>query len=205
METCGAVADMDKVTGKLTIWSHRRRRRTPTARCYALVAGLPEHKIQIISPDIGGGFGNKVGIYPGYVLRRRRLDRHRQAGEVDGGPLREPHVARRSPATTTCTARSPRRATARSSACGSTCSPTTARSTAPRSRRSSRPASSTSSPARYDLRGRALQGDRRLHEQGARRRRLRLLVPRHRGRLPRRADGRLPRRRAAAWTRPSCG
>ena len=35
---------------------------------YALVAGIPEHKIQIISPDIGGGFGNKVGIYPGYVL-----------------------------------------------------------------------------------------------------------------------------------------
>ena len=32
------------------------------------MAGIPEHKIQIISPDIGGGFGNKVGIYPGYVL-----------------------------------------------------------------------------------------------------------------------------------------
>ncbi|MGH3495700.1 MAG: molybdopterin cofactor-binding domain-containing protein, partial [Sciscionella sp.] len=34
---------------------------------YAMVAGIPEHKIRIISPDIGGGFGNKVGIYPGYV------------------------------------------------------------------------------------------------------------------------------------------
>ncbi len=34
---------------------------------YALVAGLPEHKIRVISPDIGGGFGNKVPIYPGYV------------------------------------------------------------------------------------------------------------------------------------------
>ena len=34
---------------------------------YALVAGLPEHKIRIISPDIGGGFGNKVPIYPGYL------------------------------------------------------------------------------------------------------------------------------------------
>jgi carbon-monoxide dehydrogenase large subunit len=31
------------------------------------VAGLPEHKIRVISPDIGGGFGNKVPIYPGYV------------------------------------------------------------------------------------------------------------------------------------------
>ena len=25
--------------------------------------------IRIISPDIGGGFGNKVPIYPGYVCR----------------------------------------------------------------------------------------------------------------------------------------
>ena len=37
----------------------------------ALVAGhvgLPEHKIRIISPDIGGGFGGKVPVYPGYVI-----------------------------------------------------------------------------------------------------------------------------------------
>ena len=32
------------------------------------MAGIPEHKIRIVSPDIGGGFGNKVGIYPGYIL-----------------------------------------------------------------------------------------------------------------------------------------
>jgi carbon-monoxide dehydrogenase large subunit len=66
METCGAIADMDKVTGKLTIWCTTQ---APHAHrtLYALVAGLPEHKIRVISPDIGGGFGNKVGIYPGYV------------------------------------------------------------------------------------------------------------------------------------------
>lgn len=66
METCGSVASMDKVTGKLTIWTTTQ---APHAHrtLYALVAGLPEHKIQVISPDIGGGFGNKVGIYPGYV------------------------------------------------------------------------------------------------------------------------------------------
>src|ERR1700759_1301214 len=34
---------------------------------FALVSGLPEHMIQIISPDIGGGFGGKVPVYPGYV------------------------------------------------------------------------------------------------------------------------------------------
>jgi carbon-monoxide dehydrogenase large subunit len=67
LETCGAVADFDKVTGKLTIWTTTQ---APHAHrtIYALVAGLPEHKIRVISPDIGGGFGNKVPIYPGYVL-----------------------------------------------------------------------------------------------------------------------------------------
>jgi carbon-monoxide dehydrogenase large subunit len=66
METCGSVADMNPATGKLTIWTTTQ---APHAHrtLYALVAGLPEQKIQVISPDIGGGFGNKVGIYPGYV------------------------------------------------------------------------------------------------------------------------------------------
>jgi carbon-monoxide dehydrogenase large subunit len=66
LETCGTVADFDKVTGKLTVWSTTQ---APHAHrtLYALVAGIPEHKIRIVSPDIGGGFGNKVGIYPGYV------------------------------------------------------------------------------------------------------------------------------------------
>jgi carbon-monoxide dehydrogenase large subunit len=67
METCGQISDMNKVTGKLTIWCTTQ---APHAHrtIYALVAGLPEHQIRVVSPDIGGGFGNKVGIYPGYVL-----------------------------------------------------------------------------------------------------------------------------------------
>jgi carbon-monoxide dehydrogenase large subunit len=66
METCGSVAHMDPVSGKLVLWTTTQ---APHAHrtLYAMVAGLPEHKIQVIAPDIGGGFGNKVGIYPGYV------------------------------------------------------------------------------------------------------------------------------------------
>ncbi len=67
METCGSVAYMNPVSGKLTAYITSQ---APHAHrtIYALVAGIPEHKIQVISPDIGGGFGNKVPIYPGYVL-----------------------------------------------------------------------------------------------------------------------------------------
>ena len=31
------------------------------------ISKIPEHKIHVIAPDIGGGFGNKVGAYPGYI------------------------------------------------------------------------------------------------------------------------------------------
>jgi len=66
METCGAVADYDVGTEKMTIWVTSQ---APHAHrtLVAMVTGLPEHQIRIISPDIGGGFGNKVPIYPGYV------------------------------------------------------------------------------------------------------------------------------------------
>jgi len=67
LETCGIIADLDPVTGKATIYMTSQ---APHAHrtLFALVAGLPEQNIRIISPDIGGGFGNKVPIYPGYVV-----------------------------------------------------------------------------------------------------------------------------------------
>jgi carbon-monoxide dehydrogenase large subunit len=66
LETCGCVADFNPVTGKLTIWLTSQ---APHAHrtLFALVGGIPEQNIRVISPDIGGGFGNKVPIYPGYV------------------------------------------------------------------------------------------------------------------------------------------
>src|SRR5881275_1128936 len=67
IETCGCVAQYNKATGKATVWMTSQ---APHAHrtLFAIVAGLPEQKIRIISPDIGGGFGNKVPIYPGYVV-----------------------------------------------------------------------------------------------------------------------------------------
>jgi len=67
LECCGCVADVNPATGKATIYMTSQ---APHAHrtLFALVAGLPEHQIRIVSPDIGGGFGNKVPIYPGYVV-----------------------------------------------------------------------------------------------------------------------------------------
>jgi carbon-monoxide dehydrogenase large subunit len=66
LETCGAVADFDPVEETLTLWCTTQ---APHAHrtLFAQLTGLPEHRIRVISPDIGGGFGSKVPIYPGYV------------------------------------------------------------------------------------------------------------------------------------------
>jgi carbon-monoxide dehydrogenase large subunit len=67
LETCACVADVDMGTGQVTIYMTSQ---APHAirTVFALVTGLPEENIRIVSPDIGGGFGNKVPVYPGYVV-----------------------------------------------------------------------------------------------------------------------------------------
>src|SRR5213594_3588656 len=70
METCGCIADFDTAQGKLTVYMTTQ---APHAvrTVLALVAGhvgLSEERIRVVSPDIGGGFGGKVPVYPGYVV-----------------------------------------------------------------------------------------------------------------------------------------
>src|SRR4249919_3210774 len=72
IETCGCVADWDPVRQQLTL--HMTSQAPHAIRTVvALVAagaGLPiyEHNIRVVTHDIGGGFGGKVPVYPGYVL-----------------------------------------------------------------------------------------------------------------------------------------
>ena len=64
------MAQWDPVQEKLTVWMTTQAPhviRTVIALVGAHL-GLAEHKIRVISPDIGGGFGGKVPVYPGYVL-----------------------------------------------------------------------------------------------------------------------------------------
>ena len=60
------IADFNPKTGQLDIYNGNQ---APHAHrtVYAHVAGLAEHMIRIKCNDIGGGFGNKVPVYPGYV------------------------------------------------------------------------------------------------------------------------------------------
>src|SRR6476660_628116 len=66
LETCQCVCSFDKIKGELSIWGTFQAPHV-IRTVVALIAKIPEHKIHVISPDIGGGFGNKVGAYPGYI------------------------------------------------------------------------------------------------------------------------------------------
>lgn len=67
METCGCVADVNPATSRATIYATSQAAHVHRT-LFAMVTGLPEQNIQIKTVDIGGGFGNKVPIYPGYVV-----------------------------------------------------------------------------------------------------------------------------------------
>jgi aerobic carbon-monoxide dehydrogenase large subunit len=67
LEPCGMVADMNKATGRLTVYMTSQAPHVHRT-AFSLVTGIPEDKIHVISPDVGGGFGNKVPVYPGYVV-----------------------------------------------------------------------------------------------------------------------------------------
>jgi len=67
LETCGCVASFDKPTGNLTVYVS-----TQVPHLFrtvlAMLSEIAESKIRVVGGDIGGGFGNKVPIYPGYVV-----------------------------------------------------------------------------------------------------------------------------------------
>ncbi len=66
LETCQCLASMDKIKGELTLWGTFQAPHV-VRTVVSMLSGIAEHKVHVIAPDIGGGFGNKVGIYPGYV------------------------------------------------------------------------------------------------------------------------------------------
>ena len=188
LETCGIVADFGRVSGKLTIWATSQ---APHAHrtLYAMMTGLPEHKIRVISPDIGGGFGNKVPIYPGYLCaiigsmltgRPVKWMEDRSENLMSTCFARDFHMHGELAASRDGRVRAVRvTVLADHGAFNGVAQP------------SKYPAGLLRRVHRL-LRpgGRALPGDRRVHEQGAGRGGVLLLVPHHRGGLPGRAAGR---------------
>ena len=63
MEPRACVARFDDATGELTLWVTSQNPHVHRLLMCAFVLGIPEHKVRVIAPDVGGGFGSKIFLY----------------------------------------------------------------------------------------------------------------------------------------------
>ncbi|GIV79773.1 xanthine dehydrogenase family protein molybdopterin-binding subunit [Litorilinea aerophila] len=64
MEPRAALADYNNITGELTLYMTTQNPHIHRLLMSLASLGLPEHKIRVIAPEVGGGFGSKIHHYP---------------------------------------------------------------------------------------------------------------------------------------------
>jgi aerobic carbon-monoxide dehydrogenase large subunit len=64
IEPRAAIADYDAGNDTLTLWTTTQNPHVARLVIAAFVGMAPEHKLRVIAPDVGGGFGSKIFIYP---------------------------------------------------------------------------------------------------------------------------------------------
>jgi carbon-monoxide dehydrogenase large subunit len=63
IETRGVVAEYNKANKSLTVWSSSQIPHL-LRNILAATVGLPQHQVRVIVPEVGGGFGCKLNVYP---------------------------------------------------------------------------------------------------------------------------------------------
>jgi carbon-monoxide dehydrogenase large subunit len=77
IEPRAALAQWSGASGELTLWNTTQNPHILRFICSG-VAGIPEDKLRVIAPEVGGGFGSKIAAYPGEfitVFCARKLNR----------------------------------------------------------------------------------------------------------------------------------
>jgi carbon-monoxide dehydrogenase large subunit len=77
LENRACLADWDAGSGALTLWSSTQVPGIVRDRL-AEILGVPEHRVRVVAPDVGGGFGVKSALYPEEIVvaaLARRLGR----------------------------------------------------------------------------------------------------------------------------------
>ena len=52
----------------MTVWTTSQNPHPIRLLLSAFTLGIPEHKLRVISPDVGGGFGSKIFHYPEEII-----------------------------------------------------------------------------------------------------------------------------------------
>ncbi len=77
VEGRGVLADYRPFAKKLTVWSSTQIPHFVKV-FLAVILGIPENNVRVVAPDVGGGFGSKIRVYPEEILTAlasRRLGR----------------------------------------------------------------------------------------------------------------------------------
>ena len=151
MEPRVAIGEYDAGTDHLTLWNTSQNPHVARLVIAAFVGMAPEHKLRVIAPDVGGGFGSKIFIYPEEVVCLWASHKVEPSGEMDLATARKRSSPTRMAATTSRTPRWRSTPTARSWRCAPRPSPISA-PTCRRSRRRCRPISTrTLLSGQYDI------------------------------------------------------
>lgn len=67
MEPRSAVAQYSSASGDLTLWNTTQNPHI-VRFLSSVVTGIAEDRIRVIAPEVGGGFGSKIAVYPGDFL-----------------------------------------------------------------------------------------------------------------------------------------
>jgi carbon-monoxide dehydrogenase large subunit len=68
MEPRAAAAQWNAATGEMTVWTTSQNPHPIRLLLSAFTLGIPENKLRVISPDVGGGFGSKIFHYPEEII-----------------------------------------------------------------------------------------------------------------------------------------
>lgn len=68
IEPRASLAVYSQATDELTLYLTSQNPHVHRLLMAAFVLGIPEHKFRVISPDVGGGFGSKMFVYPEEVV-----------------------------------------------------------------------------------------------------------------------------------------
>jgi aerobic carbon-monoxide dehydrogenase large subunit len=68
IEPRAAIGEYDSGTSSFTLWNTTQNPHVARLVIAAFVGMAPEHKLRVIAPDVGGGFGSKIFIYPEEVV-----------------------------------------------------------------------------------------------------------------------------------------
>ena len=68
VEPRSAIGDYNPFRDELTLYTTSQNPHLTRLLMCAFVLGIPEHKVRLVSPDVGGGFGSKIPHYPEEVI-----------------------------------------------------------------------------------------------------------------------------------------